>query len=164
MILSDSQIRAYGIVTPCEERQTFRGKSFGLSACGYDIRFDYEAIDEWYDLRHVQTPDGDGILIAPGKSVLVGSMELFHMPDDVVGFTKDKSTWARQGLLTNSAVLEPGWRGHMSVLLYNVGREDVSIVHGEAIAQVVFETTGEVAAPYDGKYQNQKGGQGAILE
>ena len=164
MILSDSQIRARGIISPCEERQQFRGRSFGLSACGYDVRFDLDTIDEWANYRHVQTTDGDGILLAPGQSVLLGTQELFHMPDNVVGLLKDKSTWARQGVLVSQGVLEPGWRGFASVLLFNVGTEDVPIIHGDPIAQVLFQITGEVDAPYNGKYQNQEGGQGPILE
>jgi deoxycytidine triphosphate deaminase len=166
MILSDNQIRARDIVSPCEERQTFRGKSFGLSACGYDVRVDLSTLDEWYGVRHVQTPDGEGILLEPGKSVLVGVQELFHMPDDVVGFPKDKSTWLRQGVFIGAPVLEPGWRGFPSLRLFNMGDEEIAIVDGEPIAQVVFQLiTGEVEKPYDGKYQNAgPGSQGPILE
>lgn len=158
MILSDQQIRSRNIVHPCEPRTKFRGKSFGLSACGYDVRFDLGSLSEFVAYRTVQTPDGDGIILAPGQSILVGVRERFEMPNNVVGFTKDKSTWARQGLLVNQGVLEPGWRGVLAVLLFNVGSEELSIIDGEPIAQVVFQTTGPVGEVYDGKYQDQQRG------
>jgi len=163
MILSDSTIRDLGIVTPCVPAEKFRGKSFGLSHAGYDVRADLEAPrDDWYNYGHVMTPDGDGILLRPGQSILLGVLEMITMPDDVVGYARDKSTWARQGVLTAQAVLEPGWIGHPSLLMVNHGSEDATIVHGEPIAQLVFHQMDRAPERvYGGKYQNQgRGPQG----
>lgn len=87
-ILADHQIQNLGIITPCHVRRVFRGMSYGLSCAGYDVRVDLK--NAWnmasmdHDLRTVHTPDGDGIILAPGQSALVGIVEHFNMPLNVV--------------------------------------------------------------------------------
>ena len=164
MILSDKTIRANNIVTPCEEPGTFRGKSYGLSSAGYDVRIDLSSVDvsiePWPAI--VLTPDGEGIQLKPGQSVLVGLQEHFDMPSDIVGYVRDKSTWSRQGLFVAQAVLEPGWKGYMALRIVNLGNEALTIVDREPIAQVIFhrlESTPDRS--YSGKYQGQgRGPQG----
>jgi dCTP deaminase len=165
MILSDKTIRRLGIVDPCEEPGKFRGKSYGLSSAGYDVRVDLNAVgslptEPWPN--PVMTPDGDGISLAPGQSVLVSLREHFDMPLDIVGYVRDKSTWSRMGLLAAQAVLEPGWKGYLTLRIFNLGSEALTIVDGEPIAQVVFHMLeGVPERTYSGKYQGQgRGPQG----
>ena len=170
MILSSQSIRLHNLVTPCEDRGVFRGMSYGLSACGYDVRADLMHIGDPLVnsgvRRTVTTPDGPGVLLEPGQSILVPLDEYFQLPPNVAGLVKDKSTWARRGLLVNQAVLEPGWSGHGTVRVVNVGTEDLSIIDREPIAQVVFYWLDEPSSqPYTGKYQNQeRGPQGPRYE
>lgn len=169
MILSDKTILRLGIVHPCKPRTVFRGKSYGLSSAGYDVRVDLDdgpggaGID---GCARVMTPDGDGILLEPGQSVVVGVVEHFAIPSDIVGYVRDKSTWARMGLLTAQAVLEPGWKGYLALRITNVGPEALTIVDREPIAQVVFHMIDcEPENTYSGKYQGQgRGEHGPRLE
>ncbi len=107
-------------------------------------------------------PDGDGISLDPGQSILVGLQEHFDIPSDVVGYVRDKSTWSRQGLFTAQAVLEPGWKGFMALRIVNLGNEALTIVDREPIAQVVFHKLDRIPErTYTGKYQDQgRGPQG----
>lgn len=162
MILSDKSIRRMGLVNPCESPAKFRGKSCGLSCAGYDVRVDLkDPRDSVFDpaCGTVMTPDGDGILLKPGQSTLVGIVEHFNLPGHVMGIVHSKSTWSRQGLFTASAVLEPGWRGYLSLRIVNHGSEDLIIVDREPIAQVVFHLLdGVPERTYSGKYQGQQRG------
>lgn len=166
MILPDKAIKANNLVTPCEPRTVFRGKSYGLSCCGYDARADVLALDSSYSYRRVLTPDGQGISLNPGQAVLLSTIERFSLSAGVVGFAKDKSTWSRQHISVAQAVLEPGWSGYLSLSIVNNGNDPVTIVHGEPIAQIVFQwLDGKPESLYDGKYQNQEQGpQGARYE
>lgn len=150
MILSDKAIRLNNIVSPCEERTVFRGKSYGLSCCGYDVRVDL----------------GARCYLAPGQSILVATVEHFNMPPNVCGFVKDKSTWARQGLFVSQAVLEPGWKGYLSVRIANLGDAELTIVDREPIAQVIFQwIDGVPENTYSSKYMGQeRGPQGPKFE
>lgn len=77
------------------------------------------------------------------------------MPSNLVGVVHDKSTWARRGLSVLNTVIEPGWKGFLTLELVHHGRESLHIPAGAGIAQVIFHQTAE-RAEYKGKYQNQE--------
>jgi dCTP deaminase len=79
------------------------------------------------------------------------------MPFDLVGVVHDKSTWARRGLAVFNTVIEPGWRGYLTLELVHHGLKPLHIKAGSGIAQVVFSQLAEPAA-YSGKYQDQARG------
>lgn len=138
MILSAQTIRKYGIVTPFCERTVIHGMSFGLSSCGYDIRI---AQDE---------------MMFRQNFFLASSIEHFEMPDNVVGRVCDKSTLVRKGLSVHNTIIEPSWRGYLTLELYYTGLPPLFLRAGQPIAQVLFEFLDEpTEQPYSGKYQDQ---------
>lgn len=123
------------------------GVSYGLSEAGYDIRIKQDILFEWGGI-HV---DRKRML---GNFTLASAIEEFDMPDDLVGIVHDKSTWARRGLSVFNTVIEPGWRGFLTLELVYHGNGTLHIPAGAGIAQVIFHKTAWKAS-YDGKYQNQ---------
>lgn len=141
MILRDIDIAIFKPVEPFHERTVVNGMSYGLSACGYDIR-----VEQDLDL-------------AAGQFTLASSIERFRMPRNLVAFVHDKSTWARRGIAVQNTVIEPGWEGFLTLELTNHGRDRVQISAGDPIAQIIFhQLSGDVRQPYNGKYQNQGSG------
>ena len=140
MILSAQTIRRYGIITPFCERTVFNGLSYGLSSCGYDVR-----INEFMLFR--------GAL----QFGLASTIEHFEMPNNVVGRVHDKSTWARRGLAIQNTIIEPGWKGFLTLELSNNNHNNtLRIEEGSPIAQIIFELLDEpTETPYSGKYQDQ---------
>ncbi len=139
MILSGQTIRALGILTPFHERKVHEltGMSFGLSCAGYDIRL-----------------DNDVFLKSHGFELGV-SMEHFDMPPNVLARVADKSTLARQGISVFNTIIEPGWKGHLTIEIANHSGEIKQLVHGQPIAQIIFQfTDNPVERLYTGKYQN----------
>lgn len=156
MILSATTLRRIQPVKPFCERAVRRGMSFGLSLAGYDVRI--RVPDAKVSLRgSTYSPEfGHGRVIAPGEWLLLATVEEFIMPNNVVGIVHNKSSWARRGLDTPSVVLEPGWRGHATLALRNIGSETLSVFDGDPIAQVVFHQLDTDEGPgYTGKYQGQ---------
>lgn len=131
-----------GLVWPFSEREVIRGKSFGVSHCGYDIR--------------IKLPEGkDSILLSPGSFLLASSVERIKMPNDLVAIVHDKSSWARLGLALQNTVLEPGWEGFITLEL-TTHSGWVTLYDGDPIAQLMFHRLEEATEkPYTGKYQNQ---------
>lgn len=149
MILSAQSIRALKPVHPFEERGVVRGRSYGLSVAGYDIRI------------------AESIMLRPGQFALASSVERFIMPDDVLALVKDKSSWARLGLSVFNTVIEPGWRGFLTLELKNQSSYvPITVLAGDPIAQILFERLdAPTETPYSGKYQDQGAGpQPARLE
>lgn len=141
MILSDKTIKQIGLVSPLVAQSVSHGVSFGLSSAGYDIRI---AEDLW---------------MCPGRFQLASTIEHFDMPDDVVGIVHDKSTWARRGLAMQNTVIEPGWRGFLTLELTLHSMRVLRLRRGMGIAQVVFHRIDQpVETPYNGKYQEQEAG------
>jgi dCTP deaminase len=139
------------------------GVSHGLGEAGYDIRIK-EDITFSRDLflkrcvqRLVLDKDGDILEhhMEPGRFVLASALEEFAMPLNMMAEIKDKSSWARRGLSVYNTVIEPGWRGWLTLELVYNGHRDLHIPAGSGIAQVVFS---EVSNPaqYTGRYQNQE--------
>lgn len=132
------------------------GVSWGLAEVGYDIRIkqDVTFIQRDYPSGRCWTVGIDRFYHCDGKFTLASTIELFHMPDNLVGIVHDKSTWARRGLSVFNTVIEPGWSGFLTLELVYHGNEDLHIPAGSGIAQVIFHEIIEPAS-YDGKYQNQ---------
>lgn len=135
------------IVHPFHERTQHAGMTFGLSAAGYDVRI------------------AEDMVVISGTFRLASTLENFWMPDDLIARVCDKSTWARQGLTVQNTIIEPGWRGYLTIELTNHSSRDVILKSGMPIAQIVFERLeAPTEQPYVGKYQDQQQGpQPAIL-
>ena len=148
MILAGQQIRKIEPLRPFHERTVRGGMSFGLSHAGYDVRI------------------AETMWLMPGMFSLASTVEEFFMPNDLVAFVHDKSSWARRGLSLFNTVIEPGWHGFLTLELVNHSSDHIRLISGDPIAQIVFMRMEEPAEkPYTGKYQNQKRGpQEAIDE
>ncbi len=129
------------MVTPFCERTRTNGLTYGLSPAGYDVR--------------IFNP----VTIYPLGFVLASSLEHFDIPNDILAKVADKSTWARRGLAVQNTIIEPGWRGFLTLELTNHGNSAIIIGAGTPIAQIIFELLDEpTEQPYEGKYQDQPAG------
>ena len=56
----------------------------------------------------------------------------------------------------DTVVLEPGWKGYLTLSLFNQSEDAIWILDGDPIAQVVFHRLSRVPErTYGGKYQGQ---------
>ena len=128
------------------------GTSYGLAEAGFDIRIRQEIIFQ-PGMAMGPTIEVDGHL-EHGRFTLASAIEEFDMPTDLVGVVHDKSTWARQGLSVFNTVIEPGWKGFLTLELVFHGSKEIVIPAGSGIAQVIFTSLADDAS-YEGKYQDQ---------
>lgn len=116
------------------------GYSYGLAECGYDITI------------------AQNVTLHPFRRFkLASAIEEFDMPSNLCAIVHDKSTWARQGLSVFNTVIEPGWKGFLTLELVYHGWKPLRIKKGTGIAQVIFHELTE-ERNYSGKYQNQEEG------
>ena len=121
-------------------------------------------------MRRTQHKTNNGILQAPPgvPHEEVTPLAVTHIvyADDVLGTVHDKSTWARQGLAAQTTVIEPGWRGYLTLELTNHGYSDIILKDGMPIAQIIFWKMSEpTEIAYRGKYQDQpSGAQPALFD
>lgn len=161
MIVNGIALVASNVIKPfIGNKMKENGVSYGLSEAGYDIRIkqDIYFAPAMYHFSgsFIRPPcvNIDSTNISNGNFALASAIEEFNMPDNLVGVVHDKSTWARKGLSVFNTVIEPGWKGFLTLELVFHGNEPLFIPAGSGIAQVLFH---EIACPtfYNGKYQNQ---------
>jgi len=141
--------------------------SWGLGSAGYDVRLGQHFITfngkRALHPKHVGDEDiirlSEKRLLAPGEFVLAETMETFNMPGDIYATVHDKSSWIRLGLSVHNTVIEPGWRGVLTLELKNINNESwIDLGGGDGIAQVMFHRLGKwPRMTYKGQYQGQKG-------
>ena len=132
------------------------GTSYGIVEAGYDIRIKQTVTfkpNEFFTL--VMNCCVDGEVHVNTRFALASSKEEFQMPEHLMGIVHDKSTWARRGLSVFNTVIEPGWKGFLTLELVYHGNEELIIPADAGIAQVVFHSLSDHVA-YAGKYQNQE--------
>lgn len=136
-------------------KQKEHGVSWGLSEAGYDIRIKQDIHFKPNPFFQMQMDCSvNGVITRGTKFTLASAIEEFDMPDCLVGIVHDKSTWARKGLSVFNTVIEPGFKGGLTLELVYHGNTELIIPAGSGIAQVLFHKISRPAR-YEGKYQGQ---------
>lgn len=165
IVNSDTLLAHAPIKGMLSEKVKQHGVSHGLSEAGYDIRIKqftkfyrpHKTMDMFHGQESWENGECVGRFSRQGRFLIASAIEEFDMPDNLVGIVHDKSTWARRGLSVFNTVIEPGWKGFLTLELVYHGSEELYIPAGAGIAQVVFHSTTNRTA-YTGKYQNQADG------
>ena len=106
-----------------------------------------------YDLRISKK-----VVLKPKTYELVATMETVELGLGVVAFMHIRSSLAREGIIGSFAVIDPGFRGQLTLNLYNAGNKGVTFKEGERIVQIVFHSLGNAAKEgYNGSYQDSRG-------
>ena len=105
----------------------------------------------------------DSYILLPNQFVLATTMEYFDLPDDLTAFVEGRSSLGRMGLfIQNAGWVDPGFKGEITLELYNANRCAIELKAGRRVGQLVFAKMDETALnPYNGKYQGQRGATGS---
>ena len=77
---------------------------------------------------------GDRFAVYPSQVVVATTLEYISLPNNVYADVISRSSYARLGLHINT-MLEPGWRGCVSIELCNQGNTPIELVVGSRIVQ-----------------------------
>ena len=105
-----------------------------------------------YDLRA-----SEPVMIRRNNMTLLASKEWIELPVDLAATLRCRSSFARRGVFISGGFVDPGFRGHLTLCLYNCGTEDVSVQEGDRIVQMVFQEVDTPTAGYSGRYQDSHG-------
>ena len=108
------------------------------------------------ELRERKEEEQKIFILKANSKVLGCTEEKFNIPLDVAMDYRNKSTLARLYIESCATIAEAGWKGYLTLEIKNVGDEDVEIILGQPIGQVLFFRLDQATElPYKGKYQNQ---------
>ncbi|MFW6022426.1 MAG: dCTP deaminase [Halanaerobiaceae bacterium] len=105
----------------------------------------------------------DEIVIPPHSFLLATTMEHIELPSDITAFVEGRSSIGRMGLfIQNAGWVDPGFKGQITLELYNANRLPIKLTSGRRICQLVLAKLDQEALnPYQGKYVNQKNAVGS---
>lgn len=99
----------------------------------------------------------DKITIPAHSFILATTMEYLEIPDNITAFVEGRSSVGRMGLfIHNAGLIDAGFKGKVTLELYNANSLPIILESGRRICQFVFYKMDESAEkPYKGKYQGQ---------
>lgn len=107
--------------------------------------------------------EGDEIIIPPHSFLLATTEEYIEVPDNHTAFVEGRSSIGRIGLfIQNAGWVDPGFKGQITLELYNANSLPIRLKAGRRICQLVFCRMDQSALnPYKGKYQGQRNATGS---
>lgn len=105
-----------------------------------------------------RTIDAQSITLPPHSFLLATTREEVELPHDLTAFVEGRSSIGRMGLfIQNAGWVDPGFKGRITLELYNANSLPIKLEAGRRICQLVFCRMSSAAGqPYKGKYQGQK--------
>jgi dCTP deaminase len=136
MALSDSEIR--GAIEKGHVRILPRIAK--LNPAGIDLRVDRN------------------VILEPRHQMLVATMEKVELSEKILGILHIRSSLAREGIIASLALVDPGFRGQLTVSLYNAGGRSLSLRKGERFIQLsLLRLSMPAQQAYAGNYQESRG-------
>lgn len=99
----------------------------------------------------------DTITIPAHSFILATTVEYFEIPPNITAFVEGRSSIGRMGLfIQNAGLIDPGFKGKVTLELYNANSLPIVLEKNRRICQFVFYFMDQAAEnPYKGKYQGQ---------
>lgn len=91
------------------------------------------------DANYTKIDISNGFLLKPGQYVLCPIVERVSLPDDVAARVLPRTRYTRLGLLLAPQYCNPSYSGTLSLGLRNVSQNNVALVPGLSIGQLVFD-------------------------
>lgn len=173
-MLADSQLKRLLIsghikLKPLEDNQIqpcsidLRLGSTFLSMISSDLIIDPLITKPEEYLQREDIAEGEAFLLTPGAFVLASTYEYLELTSRIVAFVEGKSSLGRLGIKTHSTagLIDPGFKGTITLELTNEGLLPVLLRPGMKICQLTFiAIDGKVERPYGSnglgsRYQGQ---------
>lgn len=177
MILSDSDInqeldKGNLVIEPLAD------KALQIQPCTVDLRLGREFIKfDKQNLTHIDPLDEndlenystsvyeeDKYIVHPGRFTLATTIERIEVPDYMVAHVEGRSSLGRLAIVIHATagLCDPGYRGHVTLEISNLGSAPVVLRPGMRICQLMMTYLKTPAdRPYgvdrESKYQDQEG-------
>ena len=125
-------------------------------------------VDEYVSETRVE--EGGEFILHPGDFVLGTTVERVEIPADLLGTVQGRSSLGRLAVVIHATagIVDPGYRGQITLELSNLGAAPVALTPGMRISQLIFtELSTPAERPYGtergSKYQDQAGPQASRI-
>lgn len=115
--------------------------------------------------------EGEEFILHPGDFVLGTTKERVEIPNDLLAHVEGRSSLGRLAIVVHATagVVDPGYRGQITLELSNLGTAPVALTPEMRISQLIFtEMKSAADRPYGAergsKYQDQTGPQASRIQ
>ncbi|MFB6302636.1 MAG: dCTP deaminase [Haloferacaceae archaeon] len=115
--------------------------------------------------------EDEEFILHPGDFVLGTTIERVELPADLIAHVEGRSSLGRLAIVVHATagIVDPGYRGQITLELSNLGSAPVALTPGMRISQLTFtELSSPAERPYGeergSKYQNQSGPQASRIQ
>jgi len=126
-------------------------------------------VEEYVDETVVD--ESEEFVLHPGDFVLGTTKERVEIPPDLIAHVQGRSSLGRLAIVIHATagIVDPGYRGQITLELSNLGAAPVALTPGTRISQLILtELTSPAERPYGvdrgSKYQDQDGPQASRIE
>ena len=109
-----------------------------------------------YDLRVAEKT-----VLEVGRCTLAHTLEWVELPPDLAATLRCRSSFARMGVLLGGGFIDPGFRGQLTLCLFNAGMTGITLERGDRVVQMVLHEVLKGETTYQGRYQDSLGVVGA---
>lgn len=116
--------------------------------------------------ERITVREGEAFTLQPGDFALGSTMETVTLPHDLVALVDGRSSIGRLAVVVHATagLIDPGFRGQITLELSNIGRIPVRLYPGMRVAQIVIHQLSSPASrPYGAargsSYNDQTGPQ-----
>jgi len=101
--------------------------------------------------ERITVPFGERFWLHPQQFALGSTLEFLRMPPHLGAYVVGRSSWGRIGLIVATAIMvQPGYRGTLTLELINEGETPIALYPGLRVAQLaVHALTATTAFPYE---------------
>lgn len=116
------------------------------------ITYGTQVPDESIKREHITNE----FILNPGSAILGCSDEKIHMPKGYIGFIQTKGSLARLFVSVdcNDGQIEPGFNGHITFEICNMGNIPVRLIPHTPVAQLFILRASSDKEAYRGQYNN----------
>jgi len=112
-----------------------------------------------YDEESIRSAFGDmqrlPISLPPKRRCLLHTSDYIEVPYGYIGLIAIRSTWARLGLKPPQTIADPGFRGHLTLELFNSSEHYIKIASGDKMFTITY-LSAMFEPMYMGRYQGQE--------
>lgn len=128
-----------------------------IQPASVDLRLSGTVIRENYP-RQETFDIGEEIVLYPQEFILASVYEKVTIPDYLVAQIEGRSSIGRKGILVHATAgyIDPGFEGNITLEMFNLSRNRVTLVVGSRVAQLVIHRMSTPSARPYGKDRGSK--------
>lgn len=149
------------LILDIDENQFLSTSKDGNATYNFRIGSEYR---DYLDEGSTSIDIDSEIVIGPGKTVVIKTLEDVSFPSSRYGLILPKVSLLQRGLSTVASKIDPGYHGTLAITLFNHSRSTEKLKYGDKFCSLTVFDVQNTSRPYDKPSKTLQGGKKNILK